>query len=112
MQSKEGRSSQQGKKKASTSGSRFERELHNLQCSINYDSNSGTRKRGESSSGNFANYGDPWCIGGDFNVVRFPIERRNSSRISFAMRRFLEVIEELLLRTYPLLEGVSPSVVA
>ncbi|RVW80204.1 hypothetical protein CK203_044793 [Vitis vinifera] len=31
---------------------------------INYDSNSGTRKRGESSSGNFANYGDPWCIGG------------------------------------------------
>ena len=45
-------------------------------------------------------------------MVRFPIERRNSSRISFAMRPFLEVIEELLLRTYPLLEGVSPSVVA
>ena len=55
---KKGRSSQQEKKKVSTSGSRFDRELCYLLCSINYDSTSGIRKRGGNSLGNFVNCGD------------------------------------------------------
>ena len=35
---------------------------------------------------------DPWCIGRDFNTVRFPEERRNAPRLTTEMRRFLEVI--------------------
>ena len=30
-----------------------------------------------------------WCIGGDFNVTRFPDERNRAGRISCSMRRFL-----------------------
>ncbi|RVW87143.1 hypothetical protein CK203_027009 [Vitis vinifera] len=33
---------------------------------------------------------DPWCLGGDFNAVRFPEERRNSLRLTTEMRRFSE----------------------
>ena len=43
----------------------------------------------------------PWCVGGDFNVVRFPYERRKGGRMSSFMRRFLEVIKELELRDTP-----------
>ncbi|RVX18032.1 putative ribonuclease H protein [Vitis vinifera] len=32
----------------------------------------------------------PWCIGGDFNMIRFPNERRRGGRVSSSMRRFLE----------------------
>ncbi|RVX04892.1 hypothetical protein CK203_019123 [Vitis vinifera] len=48
---------------------------------------------------------DPWCIGGDFNAIRFPEERRNASRLTAEMRRFSEVIGELGLRDFPLAEG-------
>ena len=48
---------------------------------------------------------DPWCIGGDFNVVRFPEERRNAPRLTTEMRRFLEVIGDLGLRDFPLAGG-------
>ena len=40
---------------------------------------------------------DPWCIGGDFNVIRFLRERNSLSRLSSAMRRFSEVIKDLEL---------------
>ena len=48
---------------------------------------------------------DPWCIGGDFNAVRFPVEKRNALRLTVEMRRFSEVIGELGLRDVPLVGG-------
>ncbi|RVW30550.1 hypothetical protein CK203_097801 [Vitis vinifera] len=48
---------------------------------------------------------DPWCIGGDFNVTRFPSERSRGGRLAAAMRRFLEVDDELTLRDLPLHGG-------
>ena len=48
---------------------------------------------------------DPWCVGGDFNSVRFPEERRNAPNLIAEMRRFSEVIEELGLRDSPLTGG-------
>ncbi|RVW67638.1 Transposon TX1 uncharacterized 149 kDa protein [Vitis vinifera] len=48
---------------------------------------------------------DPWCIGGDFNAVRYPEERRNAPRLTADMRRFSEVIGELGLRDIPLAGG-------
>ncbi|KAJ9708014.1 hypothetical protein PVL29_000195 [Vitis rotundifolia] len=44
---------------------------------------------------------DPWCLGGDFNAVRFPEERRNAPSLTTEMRRFSEVIGELGLRDFP-----------
>ncbi|RVW23505.1 Transposon TX1 uncharacterized 149 kDa protein [Vitis vinifera] len=49
---------------------------------------------------------DPWCIGGDFNVVRFPSERSREGRLTSSMRRFSEVIEELALKDLPLHGGL------
>ena len=48
---------------------------------------------------------DPWCIGGDFNAVRFLEERRNAPRLRIEMRRFSEVIGNLGLRDFPLAGG-------
>ncbi|RVW79220.1 hypothetical protein CK203_045229 [Vitis vinifera] len=44
---------------------------------------------------------DPWCIEGDFNLIRFPNESRRGGRLSSSMRRFSEVIDDLDLRTSP-----------
>ncbi|KAL6338545.1 hypothetical protein AAG906_020652 [Vitis piasezkii] len=41
---------------------------------------------------------DPCFVGGEFNVVRFPGERRNCSKFSTSMRCFSEIIEDLTLR--------------
>ena len=45
---------------------------------------------------------DPWCIGGDFNVIKFFRKRNSVSRLSSAMRGFSEVIEDLELRDLPM----------
>ena len=48
---------------------------------------------------------DPWCLGGDFNVIRFFGEMNSISRLSSAMRRFSEITEDLELRDLPLQGG-------
>ncbi|XP_050278001.1 uncharacterized protein LOC126719499 [Quercus robur] len=48
----------------------------------------------------------PWCCFGDFNIVRFPSERRGGSRLTPAMEKFSEFIEDLNLIDLPL-EGES-----
>ena len=40
----------------------------------------------------------PLCLGGDLNEILSPIERSRGGRISPAMRRFVEVLNELGLR--------------
>jgi hypothetical protein len=50
-------------------------------------------------------WGVPWCIGGDFNVVRFPSEKLREGRLTGAMTTFSDFIAELGLIDLPLLEG-------
>ena len=47
----------------------------------------------------------PWCLGGDFNEILSPIERSRGGRISPAMRRFSEVLNDLGLQDMPLQRG-------
>ena len=49
---------------------------------------------------------DPWCLGGDFNSVRFLEKRRNAHSLTAEMRRFSKVIGELGLRDSPLTGGL------
>ena len=51
-------------------------------------------------------WGDPWCIGDDFNVLRFPRERNREGRWTGALRRFSQIIDELELKDLPLQGGV------
>lgn len=44
----------------------------------------------------------PWCIGGDFNVTRFPAERSRDVRINAAMMEFSDFIFEQDLMDLPL----------
>ena len=52
----------------------------------------------------------PWCVAGDFNMIRFPFERSRGGHLSPTMRRFSEVVEELELRDLPLQGGCSRGV--
>ena len=44
----------------------------------------------------------PWCLGGDFNVIRFPSERSSGGRSSWAMREFSSFIDGCNLIDPPL----------
>ncbi|RVW85798.1 hypothetical protein CK203_055428 [Vitis vinifera] len=46
-------------------------------------------------------WNEPWCVAGDFNMIRFPFERSKGGRLSPTMRRFSEVVEDLELRDLP-----------
>ncbi|RVW49313.1 Peptidyl-prolyl cis-trans isomerase FKBP20-1 [Vitis vinifera] len=50
---------------------------------------------------------DPWCLGGDFNVTLSQRERSNQGRLTGAMRRFAQVVDELELLDLPMQGGVS-----
>ena len=44
----------------------------------------------------------PWCVGGDFNVVRFPFKHFGSTSFTAAMREFSNFISEQGLIDIPL----------
>ncbi|KAJ9691417.1 hypothetical protein PVL29_013560 [Vitis rotundifolia] len=48
---------------------------------------------------------EPWCVGGDFNVILSQRERNRQGRTSAAMRRFAQIIDELGLVDLPLQGG-------
>lgn len=48
---------------------------------------------------------DLWCIGGDFNVIRWFLERSSGGRISKAIKKFNSIIGELELMEVPLSNG-------
>ncbi|KAK9988965.1 hypothetical protein SO802_029204 [Lithocarpus litseifolius] len=48
----------------------------------------------------------PWCCFGDFNIVRFPSERRGETRLTLAMEKFSEFVVDMNLVDLPL-EGGS-----
>ena len=50
-------------------------------------------------------WSDPWCVGGDFNLVRFLEEHSRGEGLTASMRRFSEVVEDLELRDFPLMGG-------
>ncbi|RVX16087.1 LINE-1 reverse transcriptase-like [Vitis vinifera] len=42
-------------------------------------------------------WGEPWCVGGDFNVILSQGERSRQWRVTSAMRRFAQVMDDLEL---------------
>ena len=52
----------------------------------------------EELAGLYGLCGDKWCVGGDFNVVRFPSEKLNGGRFTRSMIDFDSFISETGLR--------------
>ena len=50
---------------------------------------------------------DPWCLGGDFNVILSQRERSRQGRLSGAMRRFAQTVDELELIDLPMQGGIA-----
>ena len=50
-------------------------------------------------------WSDPWCIGGDFNINRFPNERNKEDIITGSKRRFSQVIGNIELKDFPIMGG-------
>ncbi|KAJ9685002.1 hypothetical protein PVL29_017148 [Vitis rotundifolia] len=48
---------------------------------------------------------EPWCVGGDFNIILSQGERSRQGRLNSAMRRFAQVIDDLGLIDLPLHGG-------
>jgi hypothetical protein len=47
----------------------------------------------------------PWCIGGDFNVTRFPCDRSGEARFCPAMMEFSDFISEHGILNLPFARG-------
>ena len=45
---------------------------------------------------------DPWCLGGDFNIILFQRERSKQGKLTTAARRFAQIVDELGLVDLPL----------
>ncbi|RVW30504.1 hypothetical protein CK203_098843 [Vitis vinifera] len=48
---------------------------------------------------------DPWCLGGDFNVILSQRERSRQGRLTGAMRSFAQTVDELELLDLPMQGG-------
>ena len=48
---------------------------------------------------------NPWCLGGDFNVILSQRERSSQGRLTGAMKSFAQTIDELELLDLPLQRG-------
>ncbi|RVX02987.1 hypothetical protein CK203_023201 [Vitis vinifera] len=55
-------------------------------------------------------WGDPWCVGGDFNVILAQGERSRQGRVTPAMRRFAQVMDDLELIDLPFKGALSRGV--
>ena len=50
---------------------------------------------------------DPWCLGGDFNVILSQRERSRQGRLSGAMRSFAQTVDDLELIDLPMQGGIA-----
>ncbi|WMV57474.1 hypothetical protein MTR67_050859 [Solanum verrucosum] len=50
-------------------------------------------------------FNGPWVVAGDFNVVRFPSEKKNCNKFNREMEEFSEFMEDMELQDLPLVGG-------